>query len=178
MLFRSKIFLAGRAYNSEMTISLERGLRHMAWANQRVFESIEKLPVAALESFIVNPEWTAYRIASHICKSSGFYGFRLGLADRPEEIAEPVAISQLRELLNQRDQVLIGAARLEDTEIEFNRNGTIIKRWSSTIVTQAIHHATEHRAQLIDALEFKGYEPINLDDIDLWGFDEFERDSR
>ena len=50
-----------------------------------------------------------------------------------------------------------------------------MKRWVSTIVTQSIHHATEHRAQLIDALEFKGFKPINLDDIDLWSFDDFER---
>jgi hypothetical protein len=38
-----------------------------------------------------------------------------------------------------------------------------------------MYHATEHRAQLIDALEYRGYKSINLDDIDLWAFDEFEK---
>lgn len=158
-----------------MTIGLERGLRHMAWANQRVLSALEELPSQALSSYIVNPEWTAYQIASHICRSAGFYTFRLGLGERPAELAEPVEISQLKRLLSERDSILIGAANLEDKELEFDRGGVIIKRWTSTIVTQAIHHATEHRAQLIDALEFKGYKPINLDDIDLWHFDDFER---
>ena len=161
-----------------MSISIERGLKHMAWANQRVFESIEQLSKQALESYIVNPEWTAFRIAEHICKSSGFYGFRLGLGERPEESDKSLSIQELKILLGKRDQVLISAAQLEDRELEFNRSGTIMKRWVSTIVTQAVHHATEHRAQLIDALEFKGFKPINLDDIDLWSFDDFERSSK
>ena len=162
-------------YNSGMTIFLDRGLRHMAWANQKVFGAIEGLSPEALGSYIVNQEWSAYQIASHICKSSGFYCFRLGLSERPADLNEPVAISELKRMLSERDRILVGAAKLEDKELEFNRGGVIIKRWTSTIVTQAIHHATEHRAQLIDALESRGVTPINLDDIDLWAFDEFER---
>ena len=146
----------------------------MAWANQKVFGAIENLPHASLESYIINSEWTAYRIASHICKSSGFYGFRLGLGDRPADLQEPVSIAELKLLLAERDQVLINSVSLEEKQLEFNRNGTIVKRWISTIVTQAIHHATEHRAQLIDALEYKGYRPINLDDMDLWNFEDVD----
>jgi hypothetical protein len=63
----------------------------------------------------------------------------------------------------------------EDREIEFKQQDKLIYRWASTILTQAVHHATEHRAQLIDTLEYKGFKPINLDDIDLWAFDEFEK---
>jgi uncharacterized damage-inducible protein DinB len=43
------------------------------------------------------------------------------------------------------------------------------------LLVQAVHHATEHRAQLIDALESRGHQSINLDDIDLWAFEVFER---
>ncbi|NCV77343.1 MAG: hypothetical protein EBW21_06725, partial [Actinobacteria bacterium] len=50
-------------------------------------------------------------------------------------------------------------------------DGKDITRERSTIISQAVHHATEHRAQLIDALEFKRYKVINLDDIDLWAFE-------
>jgi hypothetical protein len=28
----------------------------------------------------------------------------------------------------------------------------------------------------MDALEFRGFVPISLDDLDLWSFDQFERD--
>ena len=73
------------------------------------------------------------------------------------------------------DKNLLLAAAQDDREIEFKREDKVIHRWASTILTQAVHHATEHRAQLIDTLEYKGFKPINLDDIDLWAFDEFEK---
>ena len=41
----------------------------------------------------------------------------------------------------------------------------------STIITQAVHHATEHRAQAISALEARGYKAVNLDDFDLWAYE-------
>lgn len=160
-----------------MTISLERALRHMAWANQAVYESIEGLPKESLQSFILNNEWTAYEILFHICESAGFYVFRLGVGNKPEVIQEPAEISFLRKLLKVHDENLITIAQQDDREIEGNKEGKVIKRWASTILTQAVHHATEHRAQLIDALEFRGYKPINLDDIDLWSFDEYERNA-
>ena len=39
-------------------------------------------------------------------------------------------------------------------------------RARSTVLSQAVHHATEHRAQLVAALEANGYTDINLDDFD------------
>ena len=156
-----------------MTISLERALRHMAWADQQVYKAVETLPEESLKSFVVNEQWTSYEILFHICNSAGFYVYRLGIGDKPSEIPEPAKISTLRELLEKHDQNLIAAVNQDDREIEFNRDGKVFHRWASTILTQAVHHATEHRAQLIDTLEYKGFKPINLDDIDLWSFDEF-----
>jgi uncharacterized damage-inducible protein DinB len=46
-----------------------------------------------------------------------------------------------------------------------------VKRWRSSILSQAIHHATEHRAQIASALEAKGFTPVNLDDLDLWSYE-------
>jgi uncharacterized damage-inducible protein DinB len=46
-----------------------------------------------------------------------------------------------------------------------------VKRWRSTILSQAIHHATEHRAQFAAALEAKGFTPLDLDEIDLWSYE-------
>jgi uncharacterized damage-inducible protein DinB len=158
-----------------MTISLDRALRHMAWANQKVYEAVETLPEGSLQSYVVNKEWTAYEILFHICDSSGFYVWRLGIGDKPAKIDEPAKVSTLKKLLLAHDQNLLMAAAQDDREIEFKREDKVIHRWASTILTQAVHHATEHRAQLIDTLEYKGLKPINLDDIDLWAFDEFEK---
>jgi uncharacterized damage-inducible protein DinB len=56
--------------------------------------------------------------------------------------------------------------------MEFTTNaGKHMKRWRSTILSQSIHHATEHRAQLASALEAKGFMPVDLDELDLWSFE-------
>jgi uncharacterized damage-inducible protein DinB len=38
-------------------------------------------------------------------------------------------------------------------------------------LSQSIHHATEHRAQLASALEAKGFKPLDLDELDLWSYE-------
>ena len=56
--------------------------------------------------------------------------------------------------------------KLDDVQLEFeNYSGKLVKRWRSTILSQAIHHATEHRAQIASALEAKGFISVNLDDL-------------
>ncbi|NDI24876.1 MAG: hypothetical protein EBY87_05040, partial [Actinobacteria bacterium] len=47
-------------------ISVERLLKHMAWANQKVYSAAETLPDEAFGAYIVNPEWTVARILEHI----------------------------------------------------------------------------------------------------------------
>jgi len=161
-----------------MTISLERGLRHMAWANQKVYEAVATLPDEALESFIVNPKWTAGEICSHIAGGATWYVYRLEIEDWIDipEVKNSADVRKVAGMLADLDAKLIQAASAEDREISHvDEDGVTRVRWYSTILTQAIHHATEHRTQLIDALESKGYQPINLDSIDMWAFDEFER---
>ena len=161
-----------------MTISLERGLRHMAWANQRVFEAVSTLPDDAMGSYIVNPEWTAGVICSHIAGGATWYVFRLEIEDWIDipSVKTSDDVKKVAAILHDLDTKLIAASSSEDRELTYtDEDGKVIVRWYSTILSQAIHHATEHRAQLIDALEFKGHKVINLDDIDIWAFDEYER---
>ena len=60
-----------------MSATFSRALRHMAWANQRVYASLGTLPDEALESFIVNPEWSAKRIIQHIVSGADWYVYCL-----------------------------------------------------------------------------------------------------
>jgi uncharacterized damage-inducible protein DinB len=70
------------------------------------------------------------------------------------------------------DAALLEAVSLDDVQLEFtNYSGKLVKRWRSTILSQAIHHATEHRAQIASALEAKGFTPVDLDELDLWAFE-------
>jgi uncharacterized damage-inducible protein DinB len=70
------------------------------------------------------------------------------------------------------DAALLESVSLDDVQLEFtNYSGKLVKRWRSTILSQAIHHATEHRAQIASALEAKGFTPVDLDELDLWAFE-------
>jgi uncharacterized damage-inducible protein DinB len=71
----------------------------MAWANQKVYQAVETLPDESLQSYVVNKEWTAYEIIFHICQSAGFYVWRLGIGEKPEDIEEPAKVATLRKLL-------------------------------------------------------------------------------
>ena len=56
-----------------MTISLERLLKHMAWANQKTIEHLMTLPPEALQAFATNPEWKVAEIIRHIVASGNFF---------------------------------------------------------------------------------------------------------
>jgi uncharacterized damage-inducible protein DinB len=78
---------------------------------------------------------------------------------------------EITKTLENTDARLIKLVELEDKSIEVIRDGKTIHWMRSTIITQAVHHATEHRAQAISALEARGYKAVNLDDFDLWAYE-------
>ncbi|MEY3849179.1 MAG: hypothetical protein RLZ20_679 [Actinomycetota bacterium] len=167
-----------------MTISLDRLLAHMAWANQKTIEHLQTLPEESLKAFAINPEWFAGEIIYHIVDSADHYSYRISgqpALTQPGDpcIDEVKRISDLARLKQQAatvDAMLLDCVKLEDIQLEFvNAEGEQVKRWRSTILSQAIHHATEHRAQIASALEAKGFTPVNLDDLDLWSY---EKDSQ
>ena len=161
-----------------MTISLERLLKHMAWANQKTIEHLMTLPPEAIQAFATNPEWKVAEIIRHIVASGNFYVYRItGSAptDRNENEVSPVIAKDLVSLAKRAllvDQALLECEKLEDIQVEFlNHEKKVVKRWRSTILSQSVHHATEHRAQIASALEAKGFTSVDLDELDLWSFE-------
>jgi uncharacterized damage-inducible protein DinB len=163
-----------------MTISLDRLLAHMAWANQKTIEHLQTLSEESLNAFATNPEWFVGKIVYHIVDSADHYAYRISGKPALTQPGDPCidevrSISDLARLKQQAttvDALLLDYVKLEDIQLEFvNAEGEQVKRWRSTILSQAIHHATEHRAQIALALEAKGFTPVNLDDLDLWSFD-------
>lgn len=149
-------------------------LRHTRWANQGVFRAIAELPDEALSSYIENPEWTAGQILMHITRASARYRSFL-LPEKPAPVYEvPTTMSgvlALADELQEIDTDIIGALGLEDALVERTLvDGTVRMVQRVTIVAQAVHHATEHRAQLVDALNARGFFPVSLDDLAPWGF--------
>ena len=161
-----------------MTISLQRLLKHMAWANQKTIEHLMTLPPEAIQAFATNPEWKVAEIIRHIVASGNFYVYRItGSAptDRNENEILPVTAEDLASLSKRAllvDQSLLECEKLEDIQVEFlNHEKKVVKRWRSTILSQSMHHATEHRAKIASALEAKGFTPVDLDELDLWSFE-------
>lgn len=163
-----------------MTIELNRLLAHMAWANQKTIEHLQTLPEDSLKAFATNPEWFVAEIAHHIVDSADHYAFRISgrpaLTQPGDECIDDVNViadlARLKEQAGKVDAMLLDCVKLKDVQIEFlNYEDKLVKRWRSTILSQAIHHATEHRAQIASALEAKGFTPVNLDDLDLWSYE-------
>jgi uncharacterized damage-inducible protein DinB len=158
----------------------------MAWANQEIISNVAQLPDEALDAYLVNPEWTAREIIRHIASSATWYGWRLldkdALTDDEKfkwkqklEATEipPATMKDMQIILDRltaADAELLKASTLPEGFLTHTMDGRTISRARSTIILQSIHHATEHRAQLVAALEAKGFTTINLDDFDLWGY--------
>lgn len=161
-------------------------LKHMAWANQEIFSKVADLPDEALDAYAVNSDWTAREIMRHIASSATWYGWRL--LDRSSFTEEennswqaildeteipPATMKDMPILLARAaraDAALLSHALSPEGDVVREWKGEIITRKRSTILSQAIHHATEHRAQLVSALEVRGFTTINLDDYDLWNY--------
>ena len=165
---------------------MERILKHMAWANQEIIGKISELPADALNAYAVNPEWTVGQIVRHIGSASNWYVWRLldksaftaadeelwkkRLAEADEEAPTMQDVKNVLEVLRSSDAMLLEQSRFPDADVarEFRGEQHVFKR--STILSQAVHHATEHRAQAVSALELRGYDSIILDDYDVWSY--------
>ena len=161
-------------------------LKHMAWANQEIIGKINELPKEALSAYAVNPEWTVGTILRHIASASNWYVWRLldkesfsaedktfwdaRLKDADEEAPLMQDISYVLEILKGSDAWLLEQSLLPDADVprEFRGEEHVFSR--STILFQAVHHATEHRAQAVSALEIRGFDSIILDDYDVWSY--------
>lgn len=162
-----------------MTISLERLLKHMLWANQRTIKHLQSLSEDSLKAYSIKPEWHVGEIIFHIVDSANEYANRLIIDSGVikldlSSIDDVNKISDLDKLMDQAlqiDKKLLECLNLDDVEVEYKTySGRLVKDWRSTILSQAIHHATEHRAQISSALEAKGFTPVDLDELDLWRY--------
>jgi uncharacterized damage-inducible protein DinB len=164
----------------------EKLLKHMAWANSEILAKIALMPDEALNSYATDSEWTTKEIINHIATSAFFYGLRL----QTETMEDLARVEKLREAalskelilektselqpfidsLKASDAVLLQESYKPEGLVLRQLEGKLIKRARSTIIFQSVHHATEHRAQLVGALNSGGFIGINLDDYDLWAY--------
>jgi uncharacterized damage-inducible protein DinB len=155
--------------------TLDRLLRHMAWANAALFGQLAGLTDEALGLSSPRNEWTVAMILRHQVDAADRYAARLEGQPRPAETEPPTMVSELTEV----------AARYAAIDARIRAQAAVPDGPSpspdgkegqarSTILAQAIHHATEHRAQIAGALSTHGIDTIDLDALDLWAYGDAE----
>lgn len=156
---------------------LDRLFRHMAWANQFLFEQLKVVPVGDLTLTAENDEWSVAAIIEHFVRSAGFYVARVTGEALPTDFKTPSTQEDLLGLAQRCagfDAQLRELASMPDGITTFHREGKTIHRARSTILGQSIHHATEHRAQIADILALHGIKAIDLDAMDVWAYGDAE----
>jgi uncharacterized damage-inducible protein DinB len=157
---------------------VERSFKHMAWANKQMLQILKALPDEAINFSAWNPDWTVGTIAHHIVIAEGRLISRIIEQPAPAEFDPPKSAAEINQLINicaERDAQLLSLIDTPDQMRKFVRYGTEVEFLTSTILVQAVHHASEHRAQISDILAANNMDVLNLDEIDLWSFEKFER---
>ncbi len=156
--------------------TLDRLLRHMAWANAALIAGLADLPADDLVLAAPRNEWTVVLILDHLVAAAGRYAARLEGAPRPDRAPSPptaAGLAQLAADLATYDARIRAQAAMPDGPCDYADHSTG-DRARSTVLAQAIHHATEHRAQIAAALATNGIDAIDLDALDLWSYGEAE----
>jgi uncharacterized damage-inducible protein DinB len=156
--------------------TLDRLLRHMAWANAGLFDRLAGSSDEALSLASPRNEWTVAMILGHLVDAAERYAARLEGVPRPAGTEPPTTLAEL-DALSARcaaiDARIREQAVVPDGPCPSPDPGRPA-RARSTIVGQAIHHATEHRAQIAGALATNGIDAVDLDAIDVWGYGDAE----
>ena len=157
--------------------TLDRLLRHMAWANAQLVAVLLRQPVETWALTAPQNEWSAGRILAHLLNAAQGYATRLEGVPRPPDVETPTSPAVLTEL-GERLAALDAKLRAQATEPDVllpHADPARPHHLRSTILAQAIHHATEHRAQIAGALATNGNTSIDLDSLDLWEFADSEQ---
>ncbi len=146
---------------------------HNAWATAQVIAYCQGLDEATLNATEPGVYGTIMETLRHIIDSEAGYLFRVSGAwpEYPWERDQVVALDVLSEradlLATTWTQYLAGG--IDDAWLGEARgdNGDVFAVPAGIFITQSIHHANEHRAQICSILGSMGLEPP---DVSAWGY--------
>ena len=159
------------------TDTLTTLFRHNLWANVRILERCAGLTDEQLDATIVGAYGSIRDTLQHIATAERSYFSRISTGQpyrRPED-APPLTIAEMTESVRASGSGLIEwvpKVQAGDT-MQVNWEGAPRDVPKTILLTQAINHATEHRAQIMAILTQLGIQPPELDS---WSyFDELEQ---
>lgn len=140
---------------------------HNLWANLCLFEACAGLTDEQLDATLIGTFGTIRETLQHIVTAEQSYFARISTNQprRRVEGAPPLTMDQMIESLRTTGGGLIEWAPKVQTDevVAVNWDGAVKQISKAVILTQAINHATEHRAQIMAILTQLGIEPPELD---------------
>lgn len=144
---------------------------HNLWANLRLLEQCAKLTSEQLDATLSGGYGSIHATLQHIATAEQSYFARIttGLPRRRPGDAPPMTITEIVESLRTTGSGLVDWAPkvLADDTVQVDWEGTPRDVPKTIILTQAINHATEHRAQIMAILTQLGIQPP---DLDSWSY--------
>jgi len=141
--------------------------QHNRWANLRLLEQCVALSSDQLAATLTGTYGSIGGTLQHIATAERSYLSRISSGQpyrRPKD-APPMTIHEMTESLNNSGSGLIEwAVRVQaDDTVQVDWDGAPREVPKTILLTQAINHATEHRAQVMAILTQLGIEPPALD---------------
>ena len=152
-------------------ISLDTSLRHLAWSNQKFFESFLGQPDEVFGLKAADDEWPIGEILTHLAGSGEWYRYCLNgttWTDLKPIVNDSVAREYLP-IMAELDSVLLNFCKESDKDLEIDGENGIIHATVSLILSQAVMHAAEHKGQIATIMKQHGHH-VDLDSLDVWSF--------
>jgi uncharacterized damage-inducible protein DinB len=140
--------------------------RHNAWANRKLLEACEGLSDEQLNSNIPGVYGTIRDTLGHIIRGEVSYVRRVNgrTPGEPPKEGELPSFEMLKQTAQWTSEELLQLA------LNAGKTDLVIETWEGTtaqytvtsLLTQAINHATEHRAQIATVLTQQGIEPPDM----------------
>lgn len=140
---------------------------HNLWANLRLLECCANLTNEQLNSTVIGTFGSLHDTFQHIVTAEQSYFSRITTGqryNRPDD-APPLTIAEMLEISQRTGAGLIPwASKVQpDDVVQVDWDGEPRDIPKTILLTQAINHATEHRAQIMAILTQLGIEPPELD---------------
>ena len=140
---------------------------HNRWANLRLLEQCAALTGDQLDATLIGAYGSIRDTLQHIATAERSYHARIttGQPYRRPKDAPAMTIAEMRDSLSATGAGLIEwAAKVQPGDtVQVDWDGTPRDVPKTILLTQAINHATEHRAQVMGILTHLGIEPPELD---------------
>lgn len=146
---------------------------HNAWATAQIIEFCQGLDESALNATESGVYGTVIETLQHIVNSEAGYLFRVSGAwpeypwDRDEVVELDLLSERANLLATTWKHYLAGGVDNEWLGEARGDNGDVFAVPAGIFITQAIHHANEHRAQICTILGSLELEPP---DVSAWGY--------